>query len=88
MSLRKFDPTQQLSMKECSKRLDMVMKIYNRFSTPEIEAVLRALYMKKITRELLVNKTDIVVTKESLPVPKRKYTKSKHATHSSEIKTA
>lgn len=69
-----LDPTQKLSMKECSHRLDIVMKMYNRFSTKELETVLRELYLKKSVRELVV--TPGVREKKKKKIPdgiKRKY---------------
>lgn len=72
MSKQVFKSTEHLTMAECSKRLDMLMKIYNRFSTSEIEAVLKQLYINKITSDIIVEPDNLL----SLPFQnKRKYEK-------------
>ena len=80
--LRNFTKPQTYSFEEDKRRIDMVMKIYNRFTSPQIEKVLHALYMQKVTSESI---TPIVVFPGSNPCTnfssektKRKYVKKIH----------
>lgn len=73
MSLRKLNPSEQLSMKECDERLEIVTKIYNRFTTKQIKRVLHDLYINRIVTELVVDPEELA--KAALVEPKRKYTK-------------
>jgi len=84
--LRKFTKLQTLSFDEDKRRIDLVMKIYNRFTTPQIEKVLHALYMQKVTNDSI---TPINVITSSLPCAnfssehtKRKYKKREPLTPS------
>jgi len=69
--LRQFSKLQTLSFEEDKRRIDLVMKIYNRYTTPQIEKVLHTLYMQKVTNDSITPINKIKITRKYIKKNRR-----------------
>lgn len=67
--LRRFTPSRKLTIQEDCRRIELIQKIYNTFSTRDIEKVLKHLYIHK---EIQLSENEPIV-----PVPENVAKKSK-----------
>lgn len=74
-NIRQFTPQEKKMQHQESKKMDLIMRMYNCYSFNEIEMVLKELHIRKIKRELTPEQETVTVTVSEMDRVKRKYEK-------------